>query len=241
MPKKSAIAIVAESKSGKSTSLGNIPELGIKGVDPKETLLINVKGKPLPYAGWEEDYNAIGFDKPPTTENYLESTDSGLIIKTMEYFSQNRPDIKNVIIDDFQYVIGDEFMATALKTGFEKFSRMGKNTYDILNTGLNLRSDMTFVILTHSEETRSGYKIKTIGKMLDEKITLEGLFTVILYARSIRDSSTKKVSKQFVTNNDGEYPAGSPFGMFKELYIPNDLGLVIETAKNFYSRKASTV
>lgn len=230
------IAIVTESGFGKSTSLGNIPELDIKGVNPKETLLINVKDKPLPYSGWETDYTPIGFDKPPTTENYLASTEASFIIKTMQYFNANRPDIKNVIIDDFQYLIAEEFVATALKTGYEKFSRMAKNTYDVINAGLALRKGMTFVILTHSEETKSSYKIKTIGKMLDEKITLEGLFTVILYGKSSYDTTTKVVKKQFVTNFDGEYPSKSPVGMFKDIYIPNDLGRVIKIANDYYSR-----
>lgn len=70
--------------------------------------------------------------------------------------------------------------------------------------------------------------------MLDEKVTLEGLFTVILYGKDSFDAAKKKVSKEFVTNYDGEFPAKSPLGMFDSLYIPNDLGLVAKTMEEYY-------
>lgn len=231
-----AIAVITKSGFGKSTSYGNIPELGIVGLDPKETLLINVKGKPLPFKGWKKNYVPISADKPPTDENYLESTDPALLIKTMNFFSVNRPDIKNVIIDDCQYLMAEEFMTNALKTGYEKFSKMAKNMYDVINTGLKLRPDINFIILTHEEEVKDGsFKMKTIGKMLDEKVTLEGLFTVILYGKESFNATEKKSTKEFVTNFDGTYPAKSPVGMFSSLYIPNDLGLVVKTVNDYYN------
>lgn len=235
-----AAAIVTESGFGKSTGLGSISkedlksDVGIEGVNPKETLLINIKDKPLPFRGWEKDYIPITLTKPPTTENYLASTDPQFIQKTMLYFSQNRLDIKNVVIDDFQYLMAEEFVANALKIGYEKFSKLAKNAYDTINTGLKLRKDIVFLVLTHSEETKLSYKIKTIGKMLDEKITLEGLFPILLYGKSSFDNNTKKVTKEFVTNFDGVYPAKSPVGMFQKLYIPNDLGLVVKTINEYY-------
>lgn len=137
----------------------------------------------------------------------------------------------------FQYLFSEQFMADALKTGFEKYSRLGKMIYDLLTTCARVREDITVLVLTHSEETKHGgvdsYKIKTIGKLLDEKVTLEGLFTVLLYGKSTYDSSEKKVSKQFVTNFDGEFPAKSPHGMFSDLYIPNDLGYVVRKIKEY--------
>lgn len=112
-----AIAVVGDSGTGKSTSLGQVPELGIKGVDPKETFIINIKGKPLPIKGWASKYKEIDISKPPTEGNYLSTSDPSLIIKTMAFINTNRPDIKNVIIDDAQYIMAEEFMANALKTG----------------------------------------------------------------------------------------------------------------------------
>lgn len=231
-----AIAVITNSGFGKSTSYGNIPELSIVGLNPKETLLINIKDKPLPFRGWRKNYIPVRADAPPLTENYLASTDPTLIIKTMNYFSANRPDIKNIIIDDFQYIMAEEFMTNALKTGFEKFSKMAKNAYDVINAGLKLRHDINFFILTHADEVKDGtFKMKTIGKMLDEKVTLEGLFTIILYGKESYNASEKKSTKQFVTNFDGTFPAKSPVGMFPEVYIPNDLGYVVETINTYYN------
>jgi hypothetical protein len=231
-----SIAVVTESGFGKSTSYGHIPEYEIEGLPAEETLVINIKGKPLPFRGWRKLYTAIDVTAPPTRGNYLETTDPALIIKTLNYFSANRPDIKNALIDDFQYVMAEEFMSNALKTGFDKYNKLAKNAYDVINAGLNMRPDMNFIILTHSETDKKDgtMKMKTIGKMLDEKVTLQGLFTVVLYGKESFDATTKAVKKEFVTNYDGEYPAKSPVGMFPQLYINNDLGAVVKTINQYY-------
>lgn len=233
-----AVAIVTESGFGKTTSAGNIPELGIKGLDPKETFFINVKGKPLPFRGWKKFYIPVDITAgPPKEGNYLASSNAQDITKVMNYINQNRPDIKNIVLDDFQYIMSEEFMANALKSGFDKFNKLAKNAYDVINTGVGMREDMNFIILTHSEVKENGfdtsYKIKTIGKMLDQKVTLEGLFTIVLYGKQVWDDKEKTVAKHFVTNYDGQYPAKSPVGMFKDVYIPNDLGLVIESINKY--------
>lgn len=234
-----AIAVVAESGFGKSTSIGNIPELGIEGLDPKETFIFNVKGKQLPFRGWQKQYIPIDMDEPPTVGNYLSSVNTADIIKVMKFINDSRPDIKNVVLDDFQYTMAQQFMNDALKSGFDKFNKLAKNAYDLIDTGINLREDINFIILTHSDSKETAYetvyKIKTIGKMLDDKVTLEGLFTVILYGKQEYDDKNKKVIKNFVTNFDGQYPAKSPVGMFKDTYIPNDMGMVVKEIKSYYS------
>lgn len=159
-----AIAVVGDSGSGKSTSIGQIEELGIKGLDPKETFIVNVKGKSLPMRGWKSKYVPIDISKPPTEGNYLSTTDSGLIIKTLQFINANRPDIKNVVLDDSQYIMSEEFMANALKTGYDKFNKMAKNMYDIINTGINMRDNINFIILTHDDEEDGKSKIKTLGE-----------------------------------------------------------------------------
>ena len=234
-----AIAIVAESGAGKTASLGSSPELGIKGVDPKETFIINVKGKPLSFRNWKKYYVAIpSFESgPPKTGNYFASTVAYDIIRVISYINENRPDIKNVVLDDFQYIMAEEFMEKALKAGFEKFNKMAKNAYDVINAGINMKEEVNFVILTHSDSKETSfettYKMKTIGNMLDNKVTLEGLFTVVLYAKQTWNEKEKKVSKHFVTNYDGQYPAKSPVGMFESTYILNDLGLVLDAVQKY--------
>lgn len=234
-----AIAVVTESGFGKTTSVGSIPELDIIGLNPAETFFFNVKGKPLPFRGWRKMYIPVKFDAntPPKEGNYLDSCNPYDIIKVMQYIGAKRPEIKNIVIDDYQYILADEFMAQALKAGFDKFNKLAKNAYDVLNTGIGLPAHINFIVLTHSEEIENGfqtsYKIKTIGKMLDNKVTLEGLFTIVLYGKQIWNDKDKKVTKSFVTNFDGQYPAKSPVGMFKDLYILNDLGAVIKAVDDY--------
>lgn len=239
------LAVITKSGFGKSTSLGHISkedipglEQDIEGLNPAETLLINVKGKSLPFRGWKNGYSPIPVDVLPqtVTGNYLRSADAVHIINTLNYFNTNRPEVKNVVIDDFQYIMAEEFVAKARIGGYDKFALMAQNAYYVINTGINMRPDVNFIILTHADDDGKGsFKMKTIGKMLDEKVTLEGLFTVILYGKESYDTAQKRRSKTFVTNYDGEYPAKSPVGMFKDLYIPNDLGLVIKTMNGYYN------
>lgn len=225
-----AIAVVGDSGSGKSTSIGQFPELGIIGLDPKETFIINVKGKPLPMRGWKSKYVHIDVTKAPTEGNYLSTTDSALIIKTFQFISNNRPDIKNVVLDDSQYIMAEEFMANALKAGYDKFNRMAKNMYDVINVGINMREDINFILLTHEDEEDGKKKIKTLGKMLDDKVNLAGLFTVVLFTTT--RTSLQGTTYHFLTNKALDdrgihVTAKSPVGMFEEKIIPNDMGAVL--------------
>lgn len=113
-----AIAIVGESGSGKSSSIMPDDTLGLVGLNPAETFIINVKDKPLPMRGYKKMYTPIPVGAPPTTGNYFASTDSQAIIKVIGYIGQHRPDIKSVVLDDGQYIMSEEFMANALKAGW---------------------------------------------------------------------------------------------------------------------------
>lgn len=228
--------IVGASGSGKSTSLGKVEELKLIGLNPKETAIINVMDKPLPFRGSVAQYN-----KPVSQGgNYAAVSDGVTILKVLATLNK-REDIKNVVIDDFQYIMAEEFMAKALKKGYDKFNEIGKHAYDVISYGKKMRADINFICLTHSEldVNAGGFKMKTIGKMLDDKVTLEGIFTVLLYTFVEFDSKEKKASYFFVTNKysdnmNNEIPAKSPIGMFSELLIPNDLGLVVKTANEYY-------
>lgn len=230
------IAVVGDSGSGKSTSMGQSEELGILGLDPKETFIINVKGKPLPMRGWRSLYTSIDVTRPPTEGNYLATTNTELIIKTLNFINANRPDIRNIVLDDSQYIMSEEFMANALKTGYDKFNKMAKNMYDIINTGINMRDNANFIILTHDDEEDGKSKIKTLGKMLDDKVNLAGLFTVVLYTTTKTNMSG--TTYHFVTNKHIDdrgihIMAKSPAGMFTEKLIPNDLGLVLKKIEEY--------
>ena len=91
-----SIAIVGKSGTGKSTSYGQFPELNIKGLNPKETVVVNVSGKDLPFKGWKKLYAG----KVTENGNYYEGSDGTNISKVIGFISENRPDIKNIVIDD---------------------------------------------------------------------------------------------------------------------------------------------
>ena len=219
-----SIAIVGKSGTGKSTSYGQFPELGIKGLNPLETVVINVAGKDLPFRGWKKKYSGKVSDKG----NYFESSDTNQIAKVIDFIANNRSDIKNIVIDDSQYLMAFEFMRRAKENGYGKFADIGVNMGKVVEAARLVGSRLKVYFLWHPEQDRdTGYKMKTVGKMVDDYLTLEGLFTVILYTK-VSKGADNKISYQFVTNNDGEYPAKSPINLFPELYIPNDLGLVAE-------------
>ncbi len=128
-----------------------------------------------------------------------------------------------------------EFMRRAKETGYGKFSIIGSDMNTLMEASRNARKDLNIYFLWHPEIDNAGnYKMKTVGKMIDDYLTLEGLFTVILYSK-VGKGASGKMEYQFVTNNDGQFPAKSPIGMFKDMYIPNDLGKVSEIIDQYNS------
>jgi len=225
----SAIALVGKSGSGKSTSYGHIPELQIKGLNPKETVIVNVAGKDLPFRGWAKAYQG----SPKDGGNYVETSDASVIAEIIKFVSANRQEIKNIVIDDSQYTMAFEFMRRAKENGYGKFADIGVNTAKMMEAAKNTRKDLKVYFLWHPEEDKDlGFKMKTVGKMVDDYLTLEGLFSVILYTTTSKGADNK-IQYQFVTNFDGKYPAKSPVGMFKDLYIPNDLAIVSELIDHY--------
>lgn len=224
-----SIAVVGKSGTGKSTSYGQFPDIGIKGLNPKETVVINVAGKDLPFRGWKKLYTG----KISEGGNYFENSDAAQIASAIQYISNSRPDIKNIVIDDSQYIMAFEFMRRAKENGYGKFADLGVNLGKVLDAAKNTRSDLKVYFLWHPEEEKeTGFKMKTVGKMVDDYLTLEGLFTVILYTK-VTKGNDNKVKYEFVTNHDGYYPSKSPIGMFKDLYVSNDLGVVSETIDKY--------
>lgn len=234
-----SILVIGDTGSGKSTSLGKNDKLEIEGLNPKETFIINTKGKPLPLRGWKQHYIPIDMKAGPAKGNYLATTDSKIIVDTINFINSNREDIKVVVIDDFQFILSEQFMAKALQPGYDKFNLIGKQAYDVMNAGINMKDDKTFIMLSHEDEENGKLKMKLIGRMLEDKATPPSLFTVVLYA-STKTTNKGDTTYHFITNRTMDsrgllVPAKSPPEMFDDLYINNDLGKIVKTMRNYYN------
>ena len=218
------IGIVGQTGTGKSTS--------IKHLDPKETYIINVAKKELPFKGSEKLYNV-------DSKNYKEADDANEISRLIKAISDKAPHIKNIIIEDSNYIMGFTMVAKATETGFTKFSLMAKDMVDLVRTARQLRDDLIVFYFTHPETIEDGgeivgYKIKTAGKLIDNQINLEGLFTVVLYT-NVEEKKDGAIDYNFVTNRYKKFPAKSPDGMFAEIKIPNNLQEVSNTIREYYN------
>jgi hypothetical protein len=218
------IGIVGQTGTGKSTS--------IKHLDPKETYIINVAKKELPFKGSEKLYNL-------ESKNYKEADDANEISRLLKTISEKAPHIKQIIIEDSNYIMGFNMVAKATETGFTKFSLMAKDMVDLVRTARQLRDDLIIYYFTHPETIEDGgeivgYKIKTAGKLIDNQINLEGLFTVVLYT-NVEEKKDGAIDYNFVTNRYKKFPAKSPDGMFAEIKIPNNLQEVSNTIREYYN------
>ena len=210
------VLVIGQSGSGKSTSL--------RSLDPKTTFIINVLDKPLPFRAFKKSYN-------PAAKNYYTTHDWAKVVNCIERVNKERPDITTLVIDDWQYILSYEFIKRASERGFDKFSDLANHGWSTMNAcTTGTRPSLTTFILAHSDIDQNGRsKLKTIGKMLDEKITLEGLFTTVLHSRIVDGEY------MFQTQDDGDFLAKSPMGMFEEFLIPNDLLVVKGAVENYFN------
>lgn len=221
------IAIVGNSGSGKSTS--------IRTLNPEKTFIINVASKPLPFKGWRTKYTAWTKDNP--NGNFVNTSNVDQISKILYYIETKRPEIKNVILDDAQYLMAFEAMDRAKEKGFEKFTEIAQKFYSILKSSISMRDDLNVIVSCHAENVGDGlnpiYKIKTIGKMIDNVITVEGLFTYVLFTHI--ESNDDGNIYSFITQSDGTTTAKTPLDCFETKLIPNDLQFVIDKINEFNS------
>lgn len=195
------VLILGESGSGKSTSLRNF--------EPSEISIFNVAGKPLPFR-----------KKLPKAT----ISDYGKIMAGMQ-----KSDKKSFAIDDSQYLLCFEMFSHAKETGYQKFTDMALNFYTLIKFVIDrLQNDVIVYFLHHTETDANGkLKAKTVGKMLDEKLTVEGLFSIVLLCR------TDGTRHYFVTQSDGYTTAKSPIDMF-DLEIDNDLKFVDTKIREYF-------
>lgn len=198
------VLILGASGSGKSTSLRNFGE--------DEIGIFNVAGKPLPFK-----------KKLPKINNAT----YGKIYKSLE-----EPKLKAYAIDDSQYLMAFESFDHAKETGYGKFTNMALNFRNLIDFVVRKTPDDVIVYFLHHTETDENgrLKAKTLGKMLDNQLTVEGLFSIVLLCQ------VEGSEHFFITNSDGSNPAKSPMEMF-EMRIDNDLKVVDETIREYYELK----
>lgn len=216
------VALVGDTGCGKSHS--------IQYLDPKETYIISVAGKELPFKGSINIYNR-------ESKNYKDVTEATEIQRLLDTLSTTAPHIKTIVIEDGNYIMGFNLVNKATETGYTKFSVMAQQMVSLIQHAKKLRDDLVIVYVSHQEEVDDGgdiaaYKMKTAGKMIDNQIKLEGLFTTVLYA--ITETKGEKTDYMFITNRYKKYPAKSPSGMFDELKIPNNLKVVVDKINEYY-------
>ena len=197
------VMIFGESGSGKSTSLRNFKA--------EEVSVINVSKKPLPFRN-----NGLAI---VNTNDYQRIT--SLLLKSQR---------KSIVIDDATYLLVGEFMKTAKTVGFQKFTDMALNFYQLVQLVIDkLPPEKIVYFLGHVDRDVNGNeRFKTIGKLLDEKVTLEGLFTIVLKTE-VHDRRYT-----FATQTNGMDTVKSPMGMFEQLQIDNDLQVVDKKIRDYY-------
>ena len=201
------ILIMGESGTGKSTSIRNC--------DPEITAIVNPVGKPLPFRG----------SKKFTTLNGVTNADK--ICDFMK--NQAKSGKKIIIVDDFQYILAIPFMERIKESGWDKYNDFGANYFNIIDVCNELPEDVCVYYMTHTETLESGVTtVKLIGKLLREKITIEGLFTIVL------KTGVSEGKYYFFTQNSGKDTVKSPLGMFDAFSIENDLAYVDAKIRNYY-------
>tara|TARA_B110000977_G_scaffold21200_1_gene25339 strand:- start:13003 stop:13683 length:681 start_codon:yes stop_codon:yes gene_type:complete len=215
-----SVLVIAESGSGKSTA--------IRTLDPKETAIINIANKPLPFRGWKSNYTVL--DKSNPNGNLVNVSSGPGVYKAMQHVSEKMPHIKVLVVDDWQYMSSFEYFDKANEKGYDKFTQIAANLAQVAKLPKDLREDLTIFFLTHAEESTDvngnrKVKAKTVGKMIDNALTLEGLFSIVLFGKVTKEDDGT-LSYGFETQNNGENTCKSPMGMFEDSFIPNDLAYV---------------
>ena len=199
-----AVLVIGESGSGKTTSLRNFQE--------NDVSILNVASKPLPF----RNKNKLKMANKATYAMIKGAVSSG---RTPSY-----------VIDDAQYLMAFESFDKVNETGFTKFTQMAKNYEEMLRyIQEDTDPNVIVYVLQHIDKDEDGkIKAKTLGKMLDQQLTVEGLFSIVLLAQ------TDGKRHWFITQSDGTNPCKSPMELFETVEIDNDLKMVDDAIREYY-------
>lgn len=195
------VLLIGASGTGKSTSLRNFTR--------DEVAVINILGKPLPF---KSDIKA------PKLDDYAS------ILKAISGTKK-----KTIVIDDANYLITNEFMNKSSIKGFDKYNEIGSHFFELINGIKNIEGGKTVYLIMHEDTDENGnVKPKTIGKLLDDKINIQGMFTICI--RSMFENG----NYIFRLKTNGQDCVKTPFGMFEEEQMGNDLKAFDKVVREYY-------
>ena len=209
------ICIAGESGTGKTTSMRNL--------DPKTTFYIDCDKKGLSWKGWKNQYSE-------SQKNYFKTDFPQMVIKYLQMINDKAPHIKVVVVDTLNGIMVADEMRRAKEKGYDKWQDLAAAVYDIIDTALVMRDDLTVIFIVHSQTDRddTGYTfthMKTSGKKLD-KIVIESKLTTVLLAEC------KDGEYVFHTHSD-KSTAKTPIGAFEQDEIPNDIAEVLKVLEDY--------
>jgi len=206
------ILILGDSGAGKSTAIRNL--------DPASTYIIQGTPKELPFKGSSKNYNKEkrNLRAPQTIKN---------INGILKGINEKGPHIKTIVIDDFNYFMNFDYFERIFEKGYDKYNEIAKDVRDVFNTIDSLRDDLIVYVMAHIQRNEEGIiSTKTVGKLLDNLLVIEGLFTIVFLAFGA------KFDYKFKTG--GIVPAKAPVGMFENNEVENDLALINKIIKEYY-------
>lgn len=221
------VIIMGASGTGKSTS--------IKGLDPKDTVIVNVLGKKLPFKGSAKIYNQ-------ESKNLFRIEDYQTLNQLLVSISTSAPHVRNVVIDDSMYIMRKEYFKRAKEVGYGKYTELAQHFQSIIQTCEQLRDDLNIFFLMHCEEIVSdgtivGYQVATIGKLLLSQYNPVECVPMLLFS-SVVYSDKGEATYGFYTHRckqgSVEIPAKTPSDMFDQDFVPNDLGLIVKAMNEYY-------
>jgi len=223
--------ILGESGSGKTTAAETLP--------PKNTFIVNPVGKDLPFPGAELNYKKFNIEK--NTGNVFSSKKTSSIAKVLQHISDNRPEIKIIVLDDNQYLSLFTFINRISEKSFDKFNDIAVNMVELVEFLKGLRKDLVIFVLQHIEagDNVSGDTViqaKTMGKFVKEKVTYEGLFTTVLLCD--KEAEEDGEVNHFFWTRRANSTVKTPKGMFADQKIPNDLLTVAKRMVEYYKQSS---
>ena len=220
------VMLLGKTGTGKTTS--------IRTLNPEETIIINVLNKKLPFKGSDALYNS---DK----KNLFRVEDYQQMINLLQACN-GQAHIRNIILDDCIYIMRKEYFKRAKETGYGKYTELAQHFQQIISTCEQMRGDINVFMILHSEDVQSdkttvGYKVSTIGQLIDNQYNPMEVVPMVLYS-AIKFDEKGKPTYGFYTHATMEgtiqIPAKTPNEMFDEDFIPNDLGMVVKAMNEYY-------